>query len=239
MSYAMTWNIPKHQLGNVEVRHCCLPKLLKESTMLPRNTFALVCALFAAGCASSSPKQVESAATASSSPKQVESVAKMPPAEADGTFKPKLPNAGHYKGRNHTLAIRSSAPVQCRFSPHFALGSSEPMPQDMADLEVLADCMNSEQAKDRSIEIVGHADINGSSARNMKLSLARAERIRDILAAHGVKPERMQVRSVGERAALGYLSGYSNGFDRRVDVTLVFDVREPVETNRYDIAVWR
>lgn len=194
--------------------------------MLTRTSFALVCGLFVAGCATSSPKQVESAAN-------------MPSAAADGTFNPKLPEAGHYAGRNHKLAIGSSEPVQCRFSPHFALGSSEPLPQDMADLEALADCLNSDAAKERSIEIVGHADINGSSARNMKLSLARAERIRDILEAHGVDPARMQVRSVGERAALGYLSRYSNGFDRRVDVTLVYDVREPAETNRYDVAVWR
>lgn len=194
--------------------------------MLNRHSFALICGLFVAGCASSSPKQVESAAT-------------MPPAAGDGTFNPDLPKAGHYKGRNHDLAVGSSEPVQCRFSPHFALGSSEPMPQDKAELKALAACLNSEGAKERSIEVIGHADINGSSIRNMKLSLARAERIRDILEAHGVDPARMQVRSVGERAALGYLSGYSNGFDRRVDVALVYDVREPVETNRYDVAVWQ
>jgi outer membrane protein OmpA-like peptidoglycan-associated protein len=202
------------------------PSKSKESTMLTRTSFALLFGLVVAGCGSSSPKQVESAAT-------------MPRLGADGYFKPDLPNAGHYKGRNHNLAMGSSEPVQCRFSSHFALGSSEPMPQDMADLEELAGCLNSDAAKDRSIEVVGHADVNGSSMRNMKLSLARAERIRDILEAHGVDRARMQVRSVGERAALGYLSGYSNGFDRRVDVTLVYDVREPADTNRYDVAVWR
>lgn len=194
--------------------------------MLNRHSFALVCGMFIAGCGTSSPKQVESAAT-------------MPRSGADGAFKPDLPSAGHYNGRNHNLATGSSEPVQCRFSPHFALGSSEPMPQDMADLEELAHCMNSASAKDRSIEVVGHSDVNGSSVRNMRLSLARAERIRDILEAHGVDRSRMQVRSVGERAALGYLSGYSNGFDRRVDVTLVYDVREPSDTNRYDVAVWQ
>lgn len=194
--------------------------------MLSRTSFALLFGLVVAGCGTSSPKQVESAAT-------------MPRSGADGSFTPDLPNAGHYKGRSHTLAMGSSEPVQCRFSPHFALGSSEPMPQDRADLKELADCLNSDAAKDRSIEVVGHADVNGSSVRNMKLSLARAERIRDILETHGVDRARMQVRSVGERAALGYLSGYSNGFDRRVDVTLVYDVREPADTNRYDVAIWR
>jgi peptidoglycan-associated lipoprotein len=109
----------------------------------------------------------------------------------------------------------------------------------MLDLETLADCLQSEGARERPIEIIGHADVRGSSARNLKLARARAERVRAILVTHGVDAERMQVRSVGDHAALGFLSSYSHGFDRRVDIALVYEGREPSDTNRYDVAAWR
>lgn len=194
--------------------------------MLSRHAFGLVCSLFVSGCAATAPKQVDHAAS-------------LPPPAADGTYKVEVPSTGHYVGRAHRLATGPSEPVQCKFSPHFAWGSAEPLPQDVLDLEVLADCLNVKEARARPIEIVGHADVRGSSAHNLALGLARAERVRDILVSHGVDPARMQVRSVGELAALGFLSTYSHGFDRRVDVALVYEGREPSETNRYDVAAWR
>jgi OOP family OmpA-OmpF porin len=194
--------------------------------MLARQSLALVCGLFVAGCTASAPKQVEHAAS-------------LPAPATDGTYKVQFPDPGHYVGRNHRLAIGPAEPVQCRFSPHFALGSAEPLPQDMLDLESMADCLQSEPARERPIEIIGHADVRGSSARNVKLARMRAERVRDILVTHGVDAARIQVRSVGEHGALGFLSAYSHGFDRRVDIALVYDAREPSDTNRYDVAAWR
>jgi len=194
--------------------------------MLTRRFLALLCALFVEGCAASTPKQVERAAS-------------LPTPAADGTYAVHFPNTGHDVLRNHRLATGPAEPVKCKFSPHFAFGSAEPLPQEMSDLENLALCLQSDSARDLPIEIVGHADVRGSSKRNLKLGLARAERVRDILVAYGVDAARMQVRSVGERAALGFLSQYSHGFDRRVDVALVYDVREPSDTNRYDVAAWR
>lgn len=194
--------------------------------MVARQSFALVCGLFVAGCAASAPKQVENTAS-------------LPAPAADGTYEVQFPNTGHYVRRNHRLVIGPSEPVQCRFSPHFALGSAEPSQQDLLDLKTLADCLQGKLARELPIEIVGHADVRGSSAKNLKLGLTRAERVRNILVAHGVDAGRMQVRSVGEHASLGFLSPYSHGFDRRVDIALVYDVREPSDTNRYDVAAWR
>lgn len=194
--------------------------------MLARESFALVCGLFVAGCATSAPKQVEHAAA-------------LPSPNSDGTYVVQFPDTGHYVGRNHKLAIGPSEPLQCKFSPHFAWGSAEPLPQDMDDLDNLADCLKTETAMERPIEIVGHADARGSSARNFKLALSRAERVRDLLVARGVDAGRMQIRSVGERAALGFMTPYSHGFDRRVDIALVYEAREPSDTNRYDVAAWK
>lgn len=197
--------------------------------MLARYSFACVCGLLVAGCAGAgtSPQQVDTTA------------ASLPRPAADGTYSVKFPSTGHYVARNHQLAIGASEPIQCRFSPHFAFGSAEPLPQDVLELHSFAGCLNSEPARNQTIEIVGHADVSGSSMRNMKLALARAERVRDILVEQGVSQERMLVRSVGERGALGFLSGYSYGFDRRVDVQLLYEPREPRDTNRYDVASWR
>ena len=194
--------------------------------MLTSRFLPLFCALFVAGCAASAPKQVEHAAS-------------LPAPAADGTYEVHFPDTGHHVSRNHRLAAGPAEPVKCKFSPHFAFGSTEPLPQDMSDIENLAHCLQGDLARELPIEIVGHADVRGSSNRNLKLGQARAERVRDILVAHGVDAARIHVRSVGERAALGFLSPYSHGFDRRVDVALVYDVREPSDTNRYDVAAWR
>ena len=194
--------------------------------MLIRRFLPLVCSLFVAGCAASAPKQVERAAS-------------LPTPNADGTYEVRFPDTGHHVQRTRRLAMGPDEPAQCRFSPHFAFGSAEPLPQDVMDLEALALCLQSEEARDRPVEIVGHADVRGSSSNNMQLAQARAERVRDILVAHGVDASRMRVGSVGEHAALGFLTPYSHGFDRRVDIMLVYDVREPSDTDRYDVAAWR
>lgn len=196
--------------------------------MLSLRSFALafVGGLFAVGCTAAAPKQVENAAA-------------LPPPAADGQYRVQFPDTGHHVSRSRRLATGPAEPVQCRFSPHFAFGSTEPLPQDIIELRAFADCLKSDAASDKPIEIIGHADVRGSTSRNMRLALARAERVRDILVEQGVERERMHVRSVGESAALGFLSAYSYGFDRRVDVALMYDQREPSDTNRYDVTAWR
>ena len=196
--------------------------------MLARHSFALVCGLLVAGCAGSG-----------AAPKQTQTAAALPPSSNDGTYQVKFPDAGHHEFRDHTLVASSDEPVQCRMSPHFAFGSSEPLPQDVIELKKFASCLNSEAARDKTIEIVGHSDSRGASAKNLMLAMTRAERVRDILVEQGVKQERMLVRSVGERGSLGFLSMYSHGFDRRVDVALMYEVHEPADTNRYDVTAWK
>jgi outer membrane protein OmpA-like peptidoglycan-associated protein len=194
--------------------------------MLARHCLTFVYCMLLSGCAASAPKQVENQAP-------------LPSPGAGGTYTLELPDTGNHAVRKRRLAVGPAEPVQCKFSPHFALGSAEPLPQDRLDLKVLADCLNSEGAREMPIEIIGHADVRGSARNNEMLGRARAERVRGILASHGVDPTRMQVRSVGEVASLGFLSGYSHGFDRRVDVALVYNCREPSDTNRYDVAAWK
>lgn len=193
--------------------------------MLARHFFLFGCGMVIAGCGAASP------------PRQVENVVSLPPPAADGTYMVKFPDPGRHVGRGHRLAIGVAEPVQCRFSPHFAFGSAEPLPQDIVELQGFASCLQSELARDKPIEIIGHADAHGSSNQNLRLALARAERVRNILVAQGVEPERMTVRSVGEQDARGFLTAYAHGYDRRVDVALLYEAREP--SNRYEVASWR
>lgn len=196
--------------------------------MLSFRSFAqiFVGGLLAVGCTAAAPKQVENAAA-------------LPPPAADGNYSVQFPDPGHYAGRSQRLATGPAEPIQCRFSPHFAFGNAEPLPQDVIELRGFAACLKSDAARDKPIEIIGHADVRGSSSRNMRLAQARAERVRDILVEQGVERERMFIRSVGELGALGFLTAYSYGFDRRVDVALIYEHREPSDTNRYDVTAWR
>ncbi|MEL6208420.1 MAG: OmpA family protein, partial [Pseudomonadota bacterium] len=51
-----------------------------------------------------------------------------------------------------------------------------------------------------TIHLVGHSDTSGDFDANMALSLARAERVREALAARGVAPGRMIAHAVGPLA---------------------------------------
>ena len=53
-----------------------------------------------------------------------------------------------------------------------------------------------------AVEVVGHTDRVGPTANNDRLSLRRAERVRDELARLGVTADRMQVSGRGEREPL-------------------------------------
>jgi outer membrane protein OmpA-like peptidoglycan-associated protein len=50
--------------------------------------------------------------------------------------------------------------------------------------------------------VIGHTDPIGRRRYNAELSLARAERMREMLVAHGIPAERIQARGRGEREPL-------------------------------------
>jgi len=63
-------------------------------------------------------------------------------------------------------------------------------------LDEAARALKEESAIEVSVE--GHTDSIGGEAYNEKLSLRRAEAVREYLAAQGIDPNRMQVRGLGE-----------------------------------------
>jgi len=50
------------------------------------------------------------------------------------------------------------------------------------------------------IEVVGHTDRIGSKSTNDRLSLERAESVRQILIANGLDPDRIRARGLGSRS---------------------------------------
>lgn len=50
----------------------------------------------------------------------------------------------------------------------------------------------------KKIQIEGHTDSNGSDADNMKLSIRRANAVKDYFIRHGIDPSRLEVVGYGE-----------------------------------------
>ena len=74
------------------------------------------------------------------------------------------------------------------------------------------------------------ADTTGADKYNAELGQKRAERVKAILVSEGVEAARISTASRGEAEAVGdqkAVSGYSQGYDRRVDVVLKGVVHAP------------
>jgi OOP family OmpA-OmpF porin len=84
--------------------------------------------------------------------------------------------------------------------------------------------------KGDKVEVVGHADRIGSTAYNQKLSLQRANAVRDYLSAKGVPADHMRTRGAGEAEPVTAAGTCTKGSsaqviaclqpDRRVDIVV-------------------
>lgn len=72
-----------------------------------------------------------------------------------------------------------------------------------------------------SIQVDGHASRRGGAAGNQRISVCRANWMRGLLVANGVRPERITVQGFGETALeVATRDGVENYFNRRVVTTL-------------------
>ncbi len=101
----------------------------------------------------------------------------------------------------------------------FAYNSANVRPQDDQVLRKLATCFATGPLKDRTMQLVGHADSRGDEEYNMVLGGRRAENVRAALAARGLNKSRVKTSSRGELDATGSDEA-SYAQDRRVDVLL-------------------
>jgi outer membrane protein OmpA-like peptidoglycan-associated protein len=110
---------------------------------------------------------------------------------------------------------------------YFDFDSASLTPAGKAKLDVLADMIRAKGSV--SARIVGYADVIGDSSYNQGLSLRRADKVADYLAASGVDISgASEVRGLGESSSRSQCNGIRGAElkaclwrDRRVEVELV------------------
>jgi OOP family OmpA-OmpF porin len=90
--------------------------------------------------------------------------------------------------------------------------------------------------KGEKVEVVGHADRIGSADYNQKLSLQRADAVRDYLVTKGVLLERMVTRGAGETEPLTKPGACAAGSSAKVIACLQPDRRVDIEVQGTKIA---
>lgn len=115
------------------------------------------------------------------------------------------------------LAAQPEAPRV--FILYFVSGGTELVPESAALLPGILEAVAARAAPD--VSVVGHADRAGSPEYNMRLSLRRAESVRDELLAAGLSLDRIEVTSHGENNPLiPTADDVSEPRNRRVEVTV-------------------
>jgi outer membrane protein OmpA-like peptidoglycan-associated protein len=104
---------------------------------------------------------------------------------------------------------------------HFALDRDNIGPRSAVILDRIAEVLRANPAV--IVDIVGHTDPRASDAYNQDLGLRRARSARNYLLNRGVTPERMTIRSLGEKQRL---SGGSDRLDYARDRRVEFDYQD-------------
>ena len=94
-----------------------------------------------------------------------------------------------------TLAAMPGKPAS--FVLHFLEGRDELTPESKAELDKVFAELKRRPLPD--IVVIGHTDSVGTLAFNDKLSLSRAERVRDMMVGMGIPADRIQVAGRGKR----------------------------------------
>lgn len=86
------------------------------------------------------------------------------------------------------------------FLLYFLEGKDELTPDSRAELDRVFEELKRRPLPD--IVVIGHTDTVGNDAFNDRLSLARAQRTRDMMVAMGIPPERVEAAGRGKRELL-------------------------------------
>lgn len=99
---------------------------------------------------------------------------------------------------DNTTAVEASNPA-VMLNITFAYNSSELSAGSITQLNELGKALNSQTLGNFVFEIAGHTDATGDADYNLKLSMRRAEAVKDYLDIRlGVNPERLQTTGWGE-----------------------------------------
>lgn len=119
--------------------------------------------------------------------------------KADGSLEPRQLTESEVRARfGSTLDALPAAPAM--FTLYFLEGSDELTPRSKVELDHVFAEIGRRPLPD--IVVIGHTDTIGAKRYNDRLSLARAERLRDMLVERGIPAGRIQARGRGERELL-------------------------------------
>ena len=139
----------------------------------------------------------------------------------------KVVTLGEALERQRELAGRAAETLMLTDGLEFSIGfrSNSAAPPETLDesLEALAALVGA--VPELTIQLDGYADPRGSTALNSKLSMQRAEAVRERLVAAGVDPQRIEVTGHGAVIAAGAAEADPDewAMQRRVDVRLQSD----------------
>lgn len=102
----------------------------------------------------------------------------------------------------------------------FKLGSAQLTEQGQANARSFAEALQNPAVRDTHFEIAGHTDASGAPARNIELSQARAEAVKDFLVSQGVDATRLEAKGYGS-SELARPNEPRSPANRRVEARLV------------------
>jgi outer membrane protein OmpA-like peptidoglycan-associated protein len=132
------------------------------------------------------------------------------------------PDLGRGASRVESEVTMMYLPVEIQhvcggMDPKFAFDSSGVEVGDNHSLRNLADCMRDGALAQRSIRLIGHADVRGSDPYNDRLGKKRAESVKLFLMKSGISPDRLITVTDGKQGATPPPADW----DRRVDFEIV------------------
>jgi outer membrane protein OmpA-like peptidoglycan-associated protein len=136
----------------------------------------------------------------------------------DGSASPAALSADEVK-REFGSTLESLPGRPTSFTLYFLEGRDELTPASRQEMEKVFAELKRRPLPD--IVVIGHTDTVGNLAYNDKLSLARAERMRELMIGLGIPPERIQAAGRGKRELLVPTDdNMSEARNRRVEISV-------------------
>jgi outer membrane protein OmpA-like peptidoglycan-associated protein len=113
------------------------------------------------------------------------------------------PDLGRGASRAEIMTTMVYLPVEVEricagMEPKFEVNSAKLEPSDNPSLRVLADCMRTGPLANRTLRLIGHADMRGSVPLNDRLGMRRAESVKLFLMKSGIPSERLTTETRGK-----------------------------------------
>ena len=131
------------------------------------------------------------------------------------------------------MSVATSTPAvvvrQALEKVHFKFGSAELGPQTHSALDLAADVLR--RNRKLRVRIVGHTDHVGSDEFNQRLSIQRAQAVKDYLVDAGIAPERLLCEGKGEAMPIAPNdSAYGRALNRRSEFNIDLMDEGPPDT---------